>query len=63
MNYIVYTEIIEDGHLSRWYYGTYSHERANQVAEELGQNWEDGIFHGVCPECQAENWEIENLPT
>lgn len=54
--YIVFTEIFTEEGIERWYYGTYSHDRANEVA------WELGDFHGICPVEEAEEWGVLNLP-
>lgn len=59
--YIVYTEIHHDqGETERWYYGTYTREKANEVAIELGNNYP--IYHCVCEEKDAEKFGILNMP-
>ena len=62
MNYIVITEIFENGTCERWYYGTYSRDRANEVALSLGSDRANGIFHSVIPESDAEAYGVKNMP-
>lgn len=59
MEYIVYTEILENG-VERWYYGTYDYDRANEVALELGSEYP--IYHCVCALEDAERMGVKNLP-
>lgn len=59
--YIVYTEIIKENGVERWYYGTYREsDRANEVALELGG--EHPIYHCVCGAEDAKALKILNLP-
>ena len=59
--YIVYTEIHKDGEVERWYYGTWpTRDWANKTALELGNKWP--VYHCVCPEDEAEEFGIQNLP-
>lgn len=58
--YVVYTEIIENGTCERWYYGVYDHDRANEVALELGHG--NGMWHCVCALGEVEAMEILNVP-
>ena len=60
MEYIVYTEILENGKVERWYYGTYNRDRANEVALELGGEYP--IYHCVCALADAERMGVQNLP-
>ena len=59
-NYIVYTEILTENGADRWYYGRYTRERANEVAEMLGNYYP--TFHCVCAESDAKALHINNLP-
>ena len=58
--YTVFTEIFTENGIERWFYGRYEHERANEVAYELGQNWTDRIFHSICPTEEEAEWGILN---
>ena len=59
--YIVFSEIHKDGKVERWYYGTWpDRNSANEVALELGNNWP--VYHCVCPEEEAEEFGIQNMP-
>ena len=64
--YIVYTEIINRNGLERWYYGTYDHERANEVTIDLGSSYDheerESVAHCVCKACEAEAFGVLNLP-
>jgi hypothetical protein len=61
MYYVVYTEIIGDEEVERWYYGLYNSKNwANEVALELGHN--DNVYHCVCREDEAKDLGIKNLP-
>ena len=63
--YIVYTEIHNINKMERWYYGTYDHNKANDVAYELGRyENEDGdmVYHCVCKTSEARDFNILNLP-
>lgn len=63
MKYIIYTEIISKSGTQRWFYGRYDNEdRANDVAYELGQDRENGIYHCVCDEDEAKKLSIQNMP-
>lgn len=62
MEFMVVTEIIENGNTERWYYGTYSEARANEVALELGNDYDEGIFHVVIRADQADAFKVNNLP-
>lgn len=59
-NFMVITEIHENGKMERWYYGTYNRARANEVALELGGEWP--VYHCVIPANEAESWGVKNLP-
>lgn len=54
--YIVYNELFEEG---RWYYGTYYHEKANAVADQLNEN---GGNYCVCRYDEVESLHIMNMP-
>ena len=64
--YIVYTEIHNpNGAIERWYYGTFSKDRANDVAEQLGTKIDDfgvRIYHCVCKADLVDCFDIQNLP-
>lgn len=61
--FVVYTELFENGERERWFYGCYgSRERANDVAYELGQNWETKVFHSICSLEEAVEYGIKNMP-
>lgn len=59
-NYVVYTEIFNNGNIERWYYGTYDHTTANRVAEALGHS--NDTWHCVCTLADAKEMGIKNLP-
>lgn len=59
-DYVVYTEIHTNGGLDRWYYGTYTRNRANEVALELGGEYP--VFRCVCKATQVHDYSIKNLP-
>ena len=59
--YIVYTEIIDDDEIERWYYGMYDDKNwANEVALELGGKFP--VYHCVCREDEVKGLGIKNLP-
>ena len=58
--FVVFTEIINDNGIERWYYGTYEKARANEVAYQLGGEYP--IYHSICPLEDAKKWGIKNLP-
>lgn len=60
--YIVFTEIhYKDGYIERWYFGRFNNrDKANEIAIELGNQYP--IFHSVCAESDAEDFDIHNLP-
>lgn len=60
--FIVFTEIRTENTTERWYYGTYTEEVACEVALELGNDRENGIFRNVCPLESAKEWGVLNLP-
>lgn len=59
--YVVYTQIHEAGRIERWYYGTYNdRNRANEVAYDLGGEYP--VYHCLCKESEAKDYNIQNLP-
>lgn len=58
--YVVYTEILKEEGIERWYYGTYTRERANEVALQLGNEYP--IYHCVIEAEEAVEFGIKNLP-
>lgn len=66
MKYIVYTEICSNYEHTpeRFFYGLYDNrDRANEVAIDLGNDYDRGIFHYVCLDTDAETFHIQNYPT
>mgnify|MGYP003303921386 CR=1 FL=1 len=62
--FIVYTEIIADNKISRWFYGMYkSGTHANDVATTLNRNeLESNVYRCVCSYEDAINLNIMNMP-
>jgi len=63
MRYIVYTKIHDfNKHtIENWYYGIYNtKDEANEVAYQLGHH--DNIWHSICAENEAKDYNILNMP-